>query len=63
MHVPNVQTHRVVLHAANFVEPITGVHIQEVESAWNQLSTKLKCKKASCTTCQFTIVSQRTYVG
>ena len=30
VHAPNVQTHRVVVHAANFVDPVTGVYTQEV---------------------------------
>ena len=25
-HAPTVQTHRVVVHAANFVDPVTGMH-------------------------------------
>ena len=35
--LPNVNTHQVVVHALNFVDPRTGVHTQEVESAWSQL--------------------------
>ena len=45
MHAPNVQTHQVVVHAANFVDPVTGVHTQEVESAWNRLKYKVKMQK------------------
>ncbi|XP_068696002.1 uncharacterized protein [Montipora foliosa] len=33
----NVRAHEVVVHAHNFVDPRTGVHTQEVESAWGQL--------------------------
>ena len=44
-HAPNVQTHRVVVHAANFVDPVTGVHTQEVESAWARLKYKVKMRK------------------
>ena len=35
--LPNVNTHQVVVHAHNFVDPHTGMHTQEVESAWSQL--------------------------
>ena len=35
--LPNVNAHQVVVHAHNFVDPRTGVHTQEVESAWSQL--------------------------
>ena len=44
-HAPTVQTHRVVVHAANFVDPVTGVHTQEVESAWSRLKYKVKMRK------------------
>ena len=44
-HAPNVQTHRIVVHAANFVDPVTGVHTQEVESAWARLKYKVKTRK------------------
>ncbi|XP_067051263.1 uncharacterized protein [Acropora muricata] len=44
-HAPNVQTHRVVVHTANFVDPVTGVHTQEVESAWARLKYKVKMRK------------------
>ena len=30
-HAATVQTHRVVVHGANFVDPVTGVYTQEVE--------------------------------
>ena len=48
-HAPTVQTHRVVVHAANFVDPVTGVHTQEVESAWSRLKYKVIMRKASGT--------------
>ena len=44
-NAPNVQTHRVVVHAANFMDPVTGVHTQEVESAWARLKYKVKMRK------------------
>ena len=31
--LPNINIHEVVVHAHNFVDPRTGVHTQEVESA------------------------------
>ena len=44
-HAATVQTHRVVVHAANFLDPVTGVHTQEVESAWSRLKYKMKMRK------------------
>lgn len=41
----NVAQHRVVVHARNFVDPNTGVHTQNVESAWNTLKLGIKAKK------------------
>ena len=40
--VPNVASHGVVNHSLNFVEPVTGVHTQHVESYWCHVKTKLK---------------------
>jgi len=44
-HAPTVQTRQVVVCAANFVDPVTGVHKQEVESAWSRLKYKVKMRK------------------
>ena len=44
-YAPNVARHRVVVHADNFVDPTTGVHTQEIESAWARLKYKIKSKK------------------
>ena len=42
-HLPNhVMRHRVVVHADNFIDPVTGVHIQEFESAWANLKAPIK---------------------
>ena len=42
-HLPNhVCRHCVVVHANNFVDPETGVHTQEAESAWANLKGPLK---------------------
>ena len=38
----NVATHNVVNHSLHFVDPVTGVHTQNVESYWNRVKTKLK---------------------
>ena len=43
--LPHVNRHRVVVHAHNFVDPRTGVHTQEVESAWSQLKLGQKRRK------------------
>ena len=40
--LPNVASHGVVNHPVNFVEPVTGVHTQHVESYWCRVKTKLK---------------------
>ena len=36
---------RVVVHAANFVDPLTGVHTKDVESSWANLEERLKRRK------------------
>ena len=48
-HLPNhVAQHRVVVHAANFVDPNTGIHTQEVESSWANLKEGVKRRKGVC---------------
>ncbi|XP_068747407.1 uncharacterized protein [Montipora capricornis] len=44
-YVPNVTVHRTVVHQNSFVDPITGVHTQEVESAWGRLKHYIKREK------------------
>nr|XP_058970578.1 uncharacterized protein LOC131796979 [Pocillopora verrucosa] len=44
-HVPNVTVHRSVVHQDNFVDPLTGVHTQEAESAWARLKYHIKREK------------------
>lgn len=42
-HLPAlVAQHHVVVHSQNFVDPTTGVHTQEAESAWNNLKGPVK---------------------
>ena len=38
----HIARHRVVVHADNFVDPVTGFHTQEAESAWANLKAPLK---------------------
>ena len=38
-------TDRVVVHADNFVDPATGVHTQEAESAWANLKAPIKARR------------------
>ena len=45
-HLPNhVARHRVVVHADNFVDPVTGVHTQGAESAWANLKAPIKARR------------------
>ena len=44
--LPNhVARHRVIVHADNFVDPATGVHTQEAESAWANLKAPIKARR------------------
>ena len=43
--LPNVASHSTVNHQINFVDPVSGVHTQHVESYWNRSKTKLKRMK------------------
>ena len=45
IHVPNVTLHRTVIHRDNFVDPVTGIHTQEAESAWAHLKYHIKKEK------------------
>ena len=45
LYVPNVTIHRTVVHQNNFVDPVTGVHTQEAESAWARLKYHVKREK------------------
>ena len=40
--LPNVSQHETVNHSLHFVDPVTGVHTQNIESYWNNVKTKLK---------------------
>ena len=40
--IPGVAGHGVVNHSLHFVDPVTGVNTQTVESYWNRVKTKFK---------------------
>lgn len=44
-HAPNAVLHRTVVHRNNFVDPMTGIHTQEIESAWARLKYHIKQEK------------------
>ena len=43
--VANVVVHRTVVHQNNFVDPLTGIHTQEAESAWARIKYHVKREK------------------
>ena len=43
--LPFVSIHATVNHSLEFVNPVTRVHTQHVESYWNQVKTKFKRMK------------------
>ena len=44
--INNVAAHQDVVHRRHFVDPVTGVHTQEVESCWNNLKLGQKMRRA-----------------
>ncbi|XP_068697865.1 uncharacterized protein [Montipora foliosa] len=45
LHVTNVTLHRTVVHQNNFVDPLTGIHMQESEAAKARLKYHVKREK------------------
>ena len=44
-YVPAIARHRIVNHSLNFVDPVTGVHTQNIESKWNSIKMQQKQRK------------------
>ena len=40
--IPNVNSHGTVNHSIEFVDQVTGVHTQNIESYWNRVKIKIK---------------------
>ena len=43
--LPNVTSHSTVNHSLHFVDPVSGVHTQNIESYWNCVKQKFKRMK------------------
>ena len=43
--LPSVASHGTVNHSVTFVDPVTGVHTQNIESYWERVKMKLKRMK------------------
>ena len=43
--INNVPMQRVVVHVRHFVDTVTGVHTQEIESCWNSLKLEQKTRR------------------
>ena len=43
--VNNVSARQVVVHRLNFMNPVTGVHTQEIESYWNSWTLGQKTRR------------------
>ena len=45
LHIHSVSHHKAVVHWLHFVDPVTGIHTQEVESCWKNLKLGQKIHK------------------
>ena len=44
-HIHSVSHHQAVVRRLHFVDPVTGIHTQEVESCWNNLKLGQKIRR------------------
>ena len=46
--LPNVARHGIMNHSLHFVDPVTNIHTQHIESYWNRVKIKFKKMEGAC---------------